>query len=366
MKKILVFGLSEYFGGIESYFLNMISHCYNEFIFDFIPENKDIAKCEEFKKYNCKIYKDIVNWRRNLIKYTSQICTILKENKYDGIYMNSLSAFNIIPILIAYKMKINVRIMHSHNSAQPKNVIKMLIHKINKKIISKYITNRFACSASAAEWMFNPNEKYIILPNAIDTDKFKFNIDIRNDMRRKYNIDDETILLGFVGRLAYQKNPLFLVDIMLELLLLKKKVKLFIVGDGNLKEKLLSKINSSNLQEHIFLLGSMDNINELMNAFDLLLLPSKFEGLGIVLIEAQFSGLKCLVSKQIPNEANISNTLEYIEIEKEKEWAQKIIKYTNNIIERENIVKKCNPKYSLTYAANEFKGVLKDSFNTKN
>ena len=364
MKKILVFGLSEYFGGIESYFLNMVSNINLNYIFDFVPENIEIAQFGEFEKYNCKLH-NVVNWRKNPIKYSKQIYNLLRDNAYDGIYMNLLSAFNVIPILIAHFLKIKVIIVHSHNSSQPTNIVKLIIHNINKRIISSYATNRFACSELAANWMFYTSDKYIILPNAIDTDKFKVNIEIRNKIRKEYSIDEETLLLGFVGRLAEQKNPLFLVDIMSELIKVEDKVKLMIVGDGYLKKKLLKKIKKLELENNIIVLGSKKNINHLMNAFEFLLLPSKFEGLGIVLIEAQYSGVKCLVSNQIPNEANISNTLEYIAIDNPKKWGDIILKLKNHtdLEDRENIVKQCNPKYSLKFASGDFKLRLYERFN---
>lgn len=358
MKKILVFGLSSYYGGIESFFLNYLYFKnVDNLKFDFIPENNELARNDEFKKLNCYIYS-ICNWRRHPFKYINQLNDIFSSNNYNAIYLNCLSAYNILPLVIAKKRGINIRIVHSHNSSAPKNYVKFLIHYFNRAKLNKLSNYKFACSDQAGQWMFG-NNKFKVIPNAIDARKFKFSEANREYQRKKWNIQNDYLVLGYVGRLAYQKNPLFLIEILYQLLKIDERYILVIVGDGELKEEVKNKINRLNLQKNVMLLGNRNDISDLLHLFDIFLLPSKFEGLGIVLIEAQFSGLKCIVSDNVPSEANISNSIVYLPISKSsKMWVKEILDLKNKLPNRNALSQKCNTIYDLNYSSKDFFNLL--------
>lgn len=354
MKKILVFGLSEYYGGIESFFFNYLKFKKNKNLqFDFVPENKILARKNDFENLGCKVY-DICNWRKHPLKYKKSIEQILKSQKYDMIYFNCLSAYNIIPLKIAKRNGIKVRIVHSHNSSAPKNILKFVIHFINKKCLLKLSTKRFACSNIAGKWMYGKGS-FTVIPNAIDAKKFRFNEKVRIRVRNELGITDDSFVIGFVGRLTYQKNPLFLIDIFKELNSIDKKNILIIVGDGDLNDKVQRNIKRFSLEDKVLFLGSRNDISDLMQAFDLFLLPSRFEGLGIVLLEAQFSGLPCIVSDKVPKEANISNSIQYFSLKKDaSKWANKIIKQKKELQSRNTILDSCDEKFDLQVTSNYF------------
>lgn len=354
MKKILVFGLSDYYGGTESFFLNYLKFNRNKNLsFDFIPENCELAQKNEFEKLGCKVYI-ISNWRKKYFLYKRELKEIIKNNHYDAIYVNFLSAYNIYPLVLAKKFNIKVRICHSHNSSSPKNIIKLIIHQINKRRISKYATNKLACSHKAASWMYTKND-YKVVPNAVDAHKFYFNKLIREKKRKELNIDEDTLVLGFVGRLSYQKNPIFLIKILRLILEKNKNTKLLIVGDGNLKSKLIKQIEVYHLNENVIMLGNRNDVHELMQAFDVFVLPSRFEGLGIVLIEAQFCGLKCFTSEFIPEEADISKTVEFLRLsDRGKAWKDSILNSEINEENRLKIIKRCDCKFDLNSTYNVF------------
>ena len=354
MKRILVFGLSEYYGGVESFFLNYLLFKENKDLqFDFVPENYDLAKQDQFEKLGCKVYK-LCNWRKNPFKYKKEIETILCSNRYDAVYVNALSAYNLLPLKIAKKRGINVRIMHSHNSSAPNNIIKLLIHYYNKKQLNKLTNVKLDCSDLAGKWMFC-NDNYVTIPNAVDANKFRFNEEIRKQKRKELDIKDDTFVVGFVGRLSYQKNPLFLIDIFKEVVKRNKEAVLLIVGDGELRQSVREKIEELDIIDNVHLLGNRSDVNKLMQAFDLFLLPSYFEGLAIVLVEAQFSGLKCIVSNTVTTEANISKSVLYLPLEEGPDiWANKILEYKSNDISRMNILNACNGNFDLNCSSGDF------------
>ena len=186
-----------------------------------------------------------------------------------------------------------------------------------------------ACSKDDGRcWLKKKKEEdIIILKNAIDIDKYKYNEKLRKSIRDEYNISDDDIVCGNVGRVVEQKNHKFLLMICKKILKINDKYKLLIVGetDNLLKKELDDYVKKFDMNDNIIFTGFKDNSNEYLNAMDLFLFPSKIEGLGIALIEAQANGLKCIVSENIPQEAKVSDNVITINLNNEKEWINKII-----------------------------------------
>ena len=194
-----------------------------------------------------------------------------------------------------------------------------------------------ACSRPAAEWLFgkeNINNVDIIY-NGINLSKYYYNSNSRSILREKYNIDNNCILLGHVGRFVYVKNHTFLIDLIDVISKEKNNYKLMLVGDGELKEKIKNNENEKKLSDNVIFVDSNSNVNEYYSAFDLFLFPSKFEGLGIVLIEAQSSGLKCIVSDAIPCEAIVSKNVDVCPLSVDI-WIDKILSCEVNEVDRKN------------------------------
>ena len=219
-----------------------------------------------------------------------------------------------------------MKIIHSHNtqSSRPNFLINIL-HNINKRRIKKYCDYFYACSEEAGYWMYPKDivksARFTIIHNAIDLNKFKFNPVIRKRIRQELGISDDTKVIGHVGRFTPQKNHKFLIDFYEEVYKKNKNSVLILIGTGPLYEEIKQKVKSLNLEKNVLLLGKKVNVHDYYQAFDAFVLPSIYEGLGIVLIEAQASGLPCLTSDRVPSISKITDNIQYISLDSTiSEW----------------------------------------------
>ena len=231
MKKILVFGLTSTIGGVETFFMSYYRQLKKEkYNIDFITVYENMAFKDEIIKNGGKVYK-VTNFINNPIKYAIEIDKIIKFGKYDTVYVNMLSAANIIPLKIAKKNKINNIICHSHNANIPNSKIKKILHKFNKSKIKKYANILVACSEKAGNWMFE-KENYLVLNNAIDCKKFAYNDSYNIEIRERLKIDKNRLVIGHIGRFSEQKNHKFIIDIMYELTQSNLNALFILIGDG--------------------------------------------------------------------------------------------------------------------------------------
>ena len=278
---------------------------------------------------------DYIKQMRNLNQFFRE------HHDYKVVHMHS-SSKNFMVLKMAKKYGINIRIAHSHNIGfQSKNKMKILIGDFFKKPLKKYATHYFACSKLAGKWLFGDSEVKII-HNAVDYDKFKFNQQRRDELRKELEIEN-SLVIGNVGRFTNQKNHTFLVDIFHEIHKQNENAILMLVGIGEKEQEIRDKVKTLGLTNSVKFMGFCDNVNEYMWAMDCFVFPSIFDGLGLVLIEAQTTGMKCFTSKDVvPEEAKISELLEYISLEKTaKEWADIIL---NSSFERKSIKKELKDK----------------------
>lgn len=343
MKKVLVTGMTQNLGGVEKFIVNFCEKITDKDIkFDFIVTDKRCALENKIRKMNSKIYYVTEKHYKNPIKFRKQIGKYMQNEKYDAIWVNDCSLNSFHYIKIAKKMGIPKRIIHSHNSKNMdtsiKGTIKYAIHLINKHKVKKYATHYWACSDLAADFFYLPQirQSVTIINNAIDTQKFKFNSNTREKIRKKLKIEDEYVL-GNVGRLHFQKNQIYLLEIFMEYLKYNSKSKLILIGEGQERKKIEEFIKNNKLKDNVILLGICDNVNEIMQAMDLFLLPSLFEGLPIVGIEAQCSGLPCIFSENITKDVKILEETYFMKIKErdKKAWVEKVKKIQNKKINRE-------------------------------
>ena len=188
-----------------------------------------------------------------------------------------------------------------------------------------------ACSKKAAKWMYPPkiinNKNCIICKNAIDVEKFRFNKTKRFELRKGYNISNDCIVIGHVAGFVYQKNHSFVIKILKSLQKTNLKFKIFFVGIGEELEKIKINVNEFNLSNNVVFLNQRNDVQDLMQLFDILILPSHFEGFGFVVIEAQCSGLPCLVSNGVPQEVKVTDLVHFLSLKDPEEWSRYIIKY---------------------------------------
>lgn len=320
--RVLVYGMvGKNKGGIERYLLKMNSFMENT-IFDYVIEDILCVHQTEINQKGGNIY--YINSRsKKPIKNIRDNFKLLKTMrlKTDTVYFNVSSLSWIIPILIAKKYKYKIYI-HSHNAEFIKansGLIYRIVNKIGKLVISKMRITRLTCSKPATEFIFGKRSDVTMIYNAINVNDFRFCEDKRNQVRDELKITD-SFVIGFVGRIAYQKNPLFLAEFMKEIVLKYKNVKMIIIGDGDMKDELKDKITAYSLSNNVLFLGNVLNVNDFMQAMDLFVLPSFHEGLPYVVVEAQCAGLHCILSKNITVESNITGNASFIEINNIKGW----------------------------------------------
>ena len=311
-----------------------------DFICDEDSTNIPYEEIEELggKVIICPPYQKVFAYQKLLIK-------LFKEKKYDIVHSN-INALSVFPLRAAKKAGVPIRIAHSHSTSNPKEWKKTLIKNMLRPFSKKYANVYFACSELAGRWLFGNKTfdegKVTIINNAIDVEKFVYNEDIRKKVRNelkekcKSEINDDTLIVGHIGRFVKQKNHEFLIDIFNEIYKRKENSVLVLVGQGPLQKKIEEKVNKLGLQDCVLFLGQRDDANELYQAMDVFVLPSLYDGLGMVLIEAQYAGLNCYCSEVVPKEAYISKLLTKITLsESSSKWAEKIIDKQNKFTRKD-------------------------------
>ncbi|MDD1380272.1 glycosyltransferase [Limosilactobacillus reuteri] len=328
VKNIIVYALTDRRGGIESFFINYLKVLKNIHL-DFIKLTPEKLTYKN-NLANSKIY--YIPRRRNNPKVRKRkIKEILQSKKYDALWFNSNDLASVDIIREAKKAGIKC-IGHAHNSRTDK-LNRTIRHNINKKLINRYFDEKFACSKSAARWFYPDYEDATIIYNAINVENYLFDKEKRNIIRKKYNISNDSIVLGDIGRLEKQKNISYLIDIFEQYHNENPKSYLMIVGNGSLREELKKYAVSKQLDQYIIFTGEIDNPNDYLSAFDMFIMPSLYEGLPVTLVEAQAAGLKCIVANNITREVNITGNIEYLSINKDSIslWANHVVKSNDRV-----------------------------------
>ena len=322
-------------GGIESVIMNYYRNINrNNIQFDFLCNTEDVAYEDEINELGGKIFR-VTARSKNLKQYKRDMKEFFLQNakKYDTIWVNICSLANIDYLKYAKKYGIKRRIIHCHNSQNMDSFIRGLLHKYNKIFLKNYATDFWTCSNDASGWFYSKrimkSDKYCVIKNAIDTQRFTFNREIREKYRAELNINDKFVV-GHVGRFHFQKNHSFIIKVFNEIHKQNEKAVLLLVGVGEDEEKIRGQVKEYNLENNVKFLGSRNDVPELMQAMDVFLLPSVFEGLGIVAIEAQATGLPVFASaKVIPNEVEIDSSIfKFVSLEQdERHWGQEILDF---------------------------------------
>ena len=336
--KVLLFVDRMRHGGIQQFLIENIKHMNKSKVqIDVLTldDGQNYPLEDTIKELGCNYYKlkgVWINKPTDYIKYASSIDKFFKKHKdYKVVHMNA-SSKNFLLLKYAKKHNVKIRIVHSHSrDFQTENIIKKIIGNVLKIPMKIYATDYFACSHLAGEWLFGKknikNGKVRIIHNAVDYEKFQYNEKIRKKIREEFNIKPKEILVGHVGRFTLPKNHAFLIDIFNEMLKQNKNIKLIMVGIGEKEEEIKQKVKELEIEDKVIFAGFRTNVNEIMQAMDVFLLPSLYEGLPVVGVEAQASGLPCFTSKDVvTEEIKITSSLEFISLnESPKNWATTIL-----------------------------------------
>ena len=253
-------------------------------------------------------------------KVSRKIRTIIKEGKYDIVHVNMPGHVGFETLKMARQYGIGKRIFHAHNPRNNLNLKTVISTKVYDYLLQREATELVACSKSAGNSRFG-NKDFQVLKNVIDTDRFAYRLEDRRYIREELHIDKK-VVVGVVGRFAAQKNPEFLLECFAEYNQLNKESVLLWIGDGELQEKIQDRAKNMGLKEACLFVGRKNNIEKWYSAMDLFLLPSKFEGMGIVFLEAQCTGLPCFGSTNVPIETEVTELMHRISLKQEANyWA---------------------------------------------
>ncbi len=328
MKKVLVGFIQDgRHSGIDKYLLSVcrVAH-QNGIQLDFLTTEETEDMSEYLKSLNFGLFE--VPSLKNPFSQYKKIKEIIKKGGYDGVYLNISETFNCMGLIAAKAEKIPVRIVHSHASGVDRKnkyvrLFRTVLNTLFKRFITNAATRRLAPSSVAGEWLFTKD--YEIIYNAVDGEKFKFNEDNRQAKRAELGIDDKKVFLH-IGNFCYAKNHYFLMDVMKEIIKKDKNVCLLAVGTGYDFDNVCEYAKEIGIDKNAKFLGVRQDVAELFSASDMFVFPSRFEGLSIACVEAQFSGLPCILSDSIAPETKIAENTVFLPTDNAVAWAVTALK----------------------------------------
>lgn len=343
MKKILnVIGRLN-IGGAEINAMNILRHInrtkYDYHFLVFQADQPDDME-KEAKDLGATI-KKIQEPKLDYKAFVKEFDELLKNEKYDVVHVNTLWNTGLIT-RIAKKNGVKTRISHSHSteSSAVENWQYKAYKHVMKKLIRRNANLYIACGQDAGDYLYGDqffSKNGHIIYNGVNIEQFKFNKDKRTAVRNQLGISEDTFIIGHVGRLAPVKNHQFMLHLFGKIIDKYPNVKMMFVGDGPDYAKIQAVIQQNNWEDRVILLGKRHDVNELLQAFDLLLFPSLYEGFPLSLVEAQASGIPCIVSANVTSEALLKSDSIALELNNEQKWIDSISHYIDNPVERENI-----------------------------
>lgn len=358
--KILFFVDRLLHGGIQTLLLNLTTELkrkHSDILIDFL--NFDDGNAYELesvmKNMGCEVYKVTMPHAKTLSKTLSELDIFFKyHHDYDIIHAHC-SSKGALPLYYAKKYGIKVRIAHSHNTKfQTQNHFTILVGNILKAPLCLLATDYFACSKLAGKWLFDnifskKNIKVKLLNNAIQLDNYLFNPKIRNDVRKEFNIDENIVVIGNIGRFSLQKNHTFMIRVFLKFHELNNKSKLLLVGKGELEEDIINEIKTLGLENDVLFAGFRRDTYRLYQAMDLFLMPSLYEGLPFAGIEAQASGLPCLFSENVTKDVGVIESSRFLSLSLSvNQWAKQMDEMLKSSVRKNTSKELTNAGYNIS------------------
>ena len=323
--RILHIGMSSFPGGVENFVRNYYLALQNEnIVFDFVDIYGDgIAFQDEFAEMGSRFFF-IPNYKKHPFYAKKKLAEIIKD--YTCVHIHMLSAASIIAVEAAQSAGVEP-IVHAHNS-DTVGIVRVLLHRFHLRKLRSIPSVHLACSNEAGDWMWG-DTGFTVLANAIDIEQFVHSLSVRKKIRGYYGCGNGVTVVGFVGRLALQKNPLFAVQVFEAYHRKNPDSLLWIVGGGDMEEAVRREIRQRDLSDQVVLFGGRSDVHELMQAMDMLLFPSVFEGFGITVIEAQAAGLPVIASDVLPEEAIVLDSVKLASLDDSAEaWADVMLVMT--------------------------------------
>lgn len=366
MKKIIHFSLANAKGGITQYVLNNWKYIdKTKFRFDIVTFGEKLDFQKDLEAEGCRVFYVKNRAENNLKLFQNEIQQIF-SNGYDVVHLHTSYWKSFELEKLAKQAGIPKIIVHAHNTAvfddNGREEKEKQHYKLREELTTDIATDFWACSRLAAEWLYSdkiPQEKIHIMNNAIDVHSFMFNGQKRKEIRQRLGWDDK-LIIGHVGRFSYQKNHEFLIELMKETVKIKEDVRLVLIGRGPLVDKIQLLIKQYHLVDKVFLAGACDDVNCWLQAVDIFALPSHFEWLPIVAIEAQASGAKCLVSDTVTKETAVTDNISFLPLDVSV-WQDRIL---SDKIETENRRKYADQVIQAGYDITQYMKTLENMYNS--
>lgn len=312
-------------GGADRILYDYTTRMMDEFQFDFIVHTDYVGILEtELISKGCRIFH-IPPLHENKNEYKRRIEEIIRDGKYDIIHV-SQGYRGLFFLYYAKKYGVKTRIAHSHMAYIPESLKEKIIRNISTVFVKYLATNLFACGNDAAKWMWGKkafhHDKVFIMKNAIDTKRFAFSEDKRSQIRKEFNVEGKFVI-GNVARFSYQKNHEFLIHTFSEIKKSRENAVLMLVGRGELESDVKKQVEELGIQDSVIFTGVRNDVPDLLNAMDVFALPSRFEGLPVILVEVQANGLPTLVSEHVTREIDICTNINYLPLSIEQ-WVESL------------------------------------------
>ncbi|WP_082306737.1 glycosyltransferase [Streptococcus gallolyticus] len=325
IKVLMILPTFNYSGGIESFVMNNIRHMnMAEYQIDILSHDVNASDyVSEVEKFGGKVFHFPRFSPKNFSIIKSKYISVLSENQYDIVHCHMANAA-FLYLKYAQKYKVSVRILHSHQNKAADTLSHSLRNIPLLAIGKKYANFRMACTKLAGDFLF-PKQNYDIVRNAIDYQKYAFDFEKREELRQEFGFYESDIVIGHTGRLTKVKNQVFLLKIFEKLVNQNSNYKLVLVGSGEDLELLEDIVIKSDLQGKVQFFGDRNDIPNILQIFDIFVFPSIYEGLGISILEAQASGLPCVTSTGVPEDADISTNIAHLDLTEEiDKWCEVI------------------------------------------
>lgn len=347
-------------GGLETMLMNYYRNIDRSKVqFDFLTHRSEKADYDdEIEALGGKIYH-LPRLNPFSRSYLNALDNFFKEHREYQVVHCHQDCLSGVVLKVAKANGVRFTIAHAHSASQDKN-LKYLIKVLAKKNIKKYSDQLFACGDEAGKWMFE-TDNFKVINNAIDTDLYTYNQEKSIEVRKKLGIEGKFVV-GHVGRFNYPKNHKFIVEVFDEVQKIEPDSVLMLVGDGDLRGEIEDKIKALGIEDKVEFMGVRSDVNDLMQAMDVFLFPSLYEGLPVTMVEAQASGLKCIISDKVPTECALTDNVQVVKLEDSpKIWANQVLEYKNydrkntkQEIEKANFDIKANAKWLQEFYLNKY------------
>lgn len=362
MKRLLCLLSSMNAGGAETFLMKVYRNIDREkYQMDFCINVKE--KCfyeDEILAMGGKIYR-IPSKSENLKEFKKQLTEIIKTHGYDHVLRVTSSAMGFMDLKVAKKAGAKVCCARSSNASDGDSLKSKVMHRVGRALYNRYVDVKVAPSDLAARYTFTDkayeNGKVNIVHNGVDLGIFRYHPEERTRIRAELGIDDNTKVVGHVGRFDEQKNHTFLIDIFAKMLESEKDLKLLLVGKGKLQDQVREKAEQLGISESVIFAGVRSDVPHLLSAMDVFVFPSFYEGMPNTVIEAQATGLPCIIADTITREADITGIVKYMPLGNAEAWAAEALAAIKpeRADTKESFV---NNKYDIQSVADEFVRIM--------